>query len=242
LGLAFHHGSVPNFPSIVSVVDINPVVVVALLMLMLSLLSLWDHPLLSASMHITKTVVHASVTIPLIQKAVILETHNTPYVKTGYPVEQPSSFELAAGEWSIELEYSAVCHSDLHICHADWANKSTLPLIGGHEGIGCVVGVGDCVGIKWIGLTCVDNWALMQHWSWCCLYTNFTKTPTHHVICWSLYHMCRVAWAHPQHKSHDLWLILNSMPAQPSMFNHNNHNRYHNNGGIRKIQGNLSKT
>ena len=112
----------------------------------------------------------APITIPLTQKAAILEDHNTPYIiKTDYPVKQPS--ELAAGECLIKLEYSGVCHSDLHICKGDWKNKSKLPLIGGHEGIGRVVAigehsggtavkVGDRVGIKWIGNVCgqyVDN-------------------------------------------------------------------------------------
>ena len=103
------------------------------------------------------------ITIPLTQKAAILEAHNAPYVvKTDYPVKQPS--ELAPGECLIKLEYSGVCHSDLHIRNADWANKSKLPLIGGHEGIGRVVAigahsgttvkVGDRVGVKWIGSVC----------------------------------------------------------------------------------------
>jgi alcohol dehydrogenase, propanol-preferring len=103
------------------------------------------------------------ITIPLTQKAAILEAHNAPYVvKTDYPVKQPS--ELSPGECLIKLEYSGVCHSDLHIRNADWANKSKLPLIGGHEGIGRVVAigahsestvkVGDRVGVKWIGNVC----------------------------------------------------------------------------------------
>jgi propanol-preferring alcohol dehydrogenase len=103
------------------------------------------------------------ITIPLTQKAAILEAHSTPYVvKTDYPVKQPS--ELAAGECLIKLEYSGVCHSDLHIRNADWANKLKPPLIGGHEGIGRVVAIGahsgstvkigDRVGVKWIGNVC----------------------------------------------------------------------------------------
>ena len=103
------------------------------------------------------------ISIPLTQKAAILETHNAPYVvKTDYPVKQPS--ELAGGECLIKLEYSGVCHTDLHIRNADWANKSKLPIIGGHEGIGRVVAigahtastvkVGDRVGVKWIGNVC----------------------------------------------------------------------------------------
>jgi len=105
----------------------------------------------------------AAATIPLTQKAAILESHNTPYVvKTDYPVKQPS--ELAPGECLIKLEYTGVCHSDLHVRNGDWASKSKLPLIGGHEGIGHVVAIGehsattvkigDRVGVKWIGNVC----------------------------------------------------------------------------------------
>lgn len=104
-----------------------------------------------------------SLTIPLTQKAAILEAHNAPFViKTDHPVKQPS--ELAPGECLIKLEYSGVCHSDLHVRNADWARKSKLPLIGGHEGIGRVVAIGahsgstvkigDRVGVKWIGNVC----------------------------------------------------------------------------------------
>ena len=103
------------------------------------------------------------ITIPLSQKAAILEAHNAPYVvKTDHPVKKPS--ELATGECLIKMEYTGVCHSDLHIRNADWANKSKLPLIGGHEGIGRVVAIGahsgstvkigDRVGVKWIGNVC----------------------------------------------------------------------------------------
>jgi propanol-preferring alcohol dehydrogenase len=87
------------------------------------------------------------LTIPLTQKAATLEDHNAPIV--------------VIGECLIKLEHS-VCHSDLYIRNADWAKKSKLPLIGGHEfGIGRVgsigahtasaIKVGDRVGIKWIG-------------------------------------------------------------------------------------------
>ena len=104
-----------------------------------------------------------SLTIPLTQKAANLEAHNAPFVvKTDHPVKQPS--ELALGECLIKLEYSGVCHSDLHVRNADWARKSKLPLIGGHEGIGRVVAIGahsgstvkigDRVGVKWIGNVC----------------------------------------------------------------------------------------
>jgi len=102
--------------------------------------------------------------IPLTQKAAILEDYEKDIViKTDHPVVQPS--ELKPNECLIKLEFSGVCHSDLHIRKADWSKKSILPLVGGHEGIGRVVAIGDDshaggvkigdrVGVKWIGGVC----------------------------------------------------------------------------------------
>ncbi|KAF4615528.1 hypothetical protein D9613_003506 [Agrocybe pediades] len=106
---------------------------------------------------------NATVEIPKTQKAAVLEEFKQPYtIKTDHPVKQPS--ELAPGECLVKLEYSGVCHSDLHIRDNDWTRPSKLPLVGGHEGIGRVVAigehsntpvkVGDRVGIKWIGKVC----------------------------------------------------------------------------------------
>ncbi|TFK35454.1 mannitol-1-phosphate dehydrogenase M1PDH1 [Crucibulum laeve] len=106
----------------------------------------------------------AKLIIPQTQKAAVLEDFNQDYVlKTDHPVKQPS--ELLPGECLVKLEYSGVCHSDLHIKKADWSRKGNLPLIGGHEGIGHVVAIGDHsgqnvikigdrVGLKWIANIC----------------------------------------------------------------------------------------
>lgn len=101
--------------------------------------------------------------IPKTQRAAVLEDFASPYaIKTDHPVKRPS--ELAPGECLVKLEYSGVCHSDLHVRNADWPTKAKLPLVGGHEGIGRVVAVGehstsnvkvgDRVGIKWIANVC----------------------------------------------------------------------------------------
>ena len=104
------------------------------------------------------------MTIPTTQRAAVIEAFNAPYtIKSDHPVKQAS--QLSAGQCLVKLEYAGVCHSDLHVRNADWANKPNLPLVGGHEGIGRVVAiggsdhdgsvkVGDRVGIKWIGNVC----------------------------------------------------------------------------------------
>ncbi|KIM49856.1 hypothetical protein M413DRAFT_438976 [Hebeloma cylindrosporum] len=105
----------------------------------------------------------ANTNIPKTQKAAVLEDFASPYaIKADHPVKQPS--ELAPGECLVKLEYTGVCHSDLHIRNAEWAVNAQLPLVGGHEGIGRVVAigehstgnvkVGDRVGIKWIANVC----------------------------------------------------------------------------------------
>lgn len=116
-----------------------------------------------ATPHTLAMAASNAIVIPKTQKAAILEAFKQPYtIKTDYPVTQPS--ELTPGECLIKLEYTGVCHSDLHIRDNDWSNPSKLPLVGGHEGIGRVVAIGehsntsvklgDRVGIKWIGKVC----------------------------------------------------------------------------------------
>ena len=45
----------------------------------------------------------------------------------------------------VKVDYSGVCHTDLHAARGDWPVKPTPPFIPGHEGVGHVVAVGDAV-------------------------------------------------------------------------------------------------
>ncbi|KAG6806937.1 hypothetical protein H0H93_002196, partial [Arthromyces matolae] len=95
-------------------------------------------------------------------KAAVLNGLDEKYIiRDDYPVKQPS--ELQPGECLVKIEYSGVCHSDLHIKQGGWRKKPVLPLIGGHEAVGRVVAIGehsqpghgtvkigDRVGLKWI--------------------------------------------------------------------------------------------
>ena len=56
-----------------------------------------------------------------------------------------------------------VCHTDLHAWKGDWPLVAKMPLVGGHEGAGVVVAVGELVddiqvgdhaGIKWLNSSC----------------------------------------------------------------------------------------
>ncbi|KAF9442535.1 mannitol-1-phosphate dehydrogenase M1PDH1 [Macrolepiota fuliginosa MF-IS2] len=110
------------------------------------------------------TTASPKFTIPKTQRAAVLHTLKSPYtLETNWPVTQPS--ELKPGQCLVKLEYTGVCHSDLHIRNVDWGREPIIPLVGGHEGVGVVVAIGegtygsavkigDRVGLKWIADIC----------------------------------------------------------------------------------------
>lgn len=98
------------------------------------------------------------MTIPTTQKAVIFETNGGPLLYKDIEVPKPKSNELL-----IHVKYSGVCHTDLHAWKGDWPLDTKLPLVGGHEGAGEVVAmgenvvgweIGDLAGIKWLNSSC----------------------------------------------------------------------------------------
>lgn len=63
----------------------------------------------------------------------------------------------------VRVDYSGVCHTDLHAARGDWPVKPTPPFVPGHEGVGHVVAVGagvtrvavgDLVGNAWLASAC----------------------------------------------------------------------------------------
>lgn len=63
----------------------------------------------------------------------------------------------------VRVDYSGVCHTDLHAAQGDWPVKPSPPFIPGHEGAGTVVAVGpqvtrvavgDLVGNAWLWSAC----------------------------------------------------------------------------------------
>ena len=111
----------------------------------------------------------AAPDIPATARAAIISAIGSDYtLSTSHPVPQPS--ELKPGECLVKMEYAGVCHSDLHVRKGDWPRKAPEGIVGGHEGIGRVVAigegtytgvggpggvkVGDRVGLKWIAKVC----------------------------------------------------------------------------------------
>ncbi|CCK72564.1 alcohol dehydrogenase ADH5 KNAG_0K02000 [Huiozyma naganishii CBS 8797] len=101
-----------------------------------------------------------SSSIPETQMGVIFESNGGPLEYKEIPVPKPKANELL-----INVKYSGVCHTDLHAWHGDWPLPVKLPLVGGHEGAGIVVAMGDSVknwnigdyaGIKWLNGSCMN--------------------------------------------------------------------------------------
>ena len=101
----------------------------------------------------------SSPVIPKTQKAIIFESNGGPLEYKDIPVPTPKSNEIL-----VNIKYSGVCHTDLHAWKGDWPLDTKLPLVGGHEGAGIVVAIGDNVkgwkigdyaGVKWLNGSCM---------------------------------------------------------------------------------------
>ncbi|CAE6526405.1 unnamed protein product [Rhizoctonia solani] len=111
------------------------------------------------------------LTVPLTQKAAIVERSGGPVRIVERRVAQPS--ELKSGEILVKLLYSGVCHTDVHIAQGALGEPPIQPLIGGHEGTGVIVAIGDgtttqfkvgqAVGINWPAKTCLSCEAHATH-------------------------------------------------------------------------------
>lgn len=97
--------------------------------------------------------------IPKTQHGVVFEKHGGKLEYKEIPVPKPKPNELL-----IHVLYSGVCHTDLHAWKGDWPLATKLPLVGGHEGAGVVVAmgesvkgwkIGDLAGIKWLNGSCM---------------------------------------------------------------------------------------
>jgi|SRR5579884_157840 len=89
--------------------------------------------------------------------AQLLQAARQPLVAAELPVPRP-----AAEQVLLRVRACAVCRTDLHIVDGELAHPK-LPLVPGHEIVGTVVetgaavdrfGVGDRVGVPWLGWTC----------------------------------------------------------------------------------------
>ena len=105
-------------------------------------------------------------------------------IHSDVPVKQPN--QLKPGECLIRMHCTGVCHTDLHAARGDWPVPTKTPLIGGHEGVGDIVAIGentvdspvklgDRVGIKWIAYSCVSSDYRSSHVIYCPLVSGVSS-------------------------------------------------------------------
>ncbi|EEB08063.2 alcohol dehydrogenase Adh1 [Schizosaccharomyces japonicus yFS275] len=102
----------------------------------------------------------AAAGIPRMQMGAVITKHGSPEEVEFKQIPVP---EPGPGEVLVNIKFTGVCHTDLHALHGDWPLPAKMPLVGGHEGAGYVVKVGDGVtdvklgdrvGIKWMNGSC----------------------------------------------------------------------------------------
>lgn len=109
-------------------------------------------------------------------KALVLHEHGGDVV-----VEDLHIPKLRESEVLLNMLACGLCHTDLHVINGDWEEKSMLPLIPGHEGIGEIIAfgsesirkdydlkIGDRVGVAWIYSTCLSCEYCTTGWSTLC--------------------------------------------------------------------------
>lgn len=121
----------------------------------------------------TASDVHAGgSTVPTTMMAAVVHELGGPLSIDEREVPEPGPQEAL-----VRVEYSGVCHTDLHAARGDWPVKPTPPFIPGHEGVGTVVAVGpgvtrvrvgDVVGNAWLWSACGECEYCESGWETLC--------------------------------------------------------------------------
>ncbi|QTE30674.1 zinc-dependent alcohol dehydrogenase [Pengzhenrongella sicca] len=91
-------------------------------------------------------------------RAAVVRSFSEPLSIEQVPVPVPGPHEVL-----IKVEYTGVCHTDVHAVRGEWDELAPLPLIPGHEGHGPVVAIGadvegvrigDRLGGTWVASAC----------------------------------------------------------------------------------------
>ena len=91
-------------------------------------------------------------------RAAVVRSFTDPLVVEELDVPSPGPHEAL-----VKVDYTGVCHTDLHAARGDWPVKPAPPFVPGHEGVGTVVAVGDQVTRVRVGDTVGNAWL----WSAC---------------------------------------------------------------------------
>jgi propanol-preferring alcohol dehydrogenase len=91
-------------------------------------------------------------------KAAVVTDFGSPLELQDVAVPEPG-----AGQVLVRIEFTGLCHTDIHAAHGDWPVKPIPPFIPGHEGIGIIEklgeavterAIGDRVAVAWLGYAC----------------------------------------------------------------------------------------
>ena len=106
-------------------------------------------------------------------KAAVVRQFGEPLVIEDRPIPDPG-----AGQVTVRMEASGLCHTDIHAANGDWPVKPTPPFVPGHEGVGTVhavgegvsgVAEGDVVAVPWLGYACGTCRYCLTGWETLCL-------------------------------------------------------------------------
>lgn len=110
--------------------------------------------------------------MPEMMKAAVVRDLGAPLVVEERPVPVPGPHEAL-----VKVDYSGVCHTDLHAARGDWPVRPAPPFVPGHEGAGRVVAVGsevrgvregDRLGNAWLATACGTCTDCLRGWETLC--------------------------------------------------------------------------
>lgn len=96
--------------------------------------------------------------MPETMRAAVVRDLGSPLVVEERPLPVPGPHQAL-----VEVEYTGVCHTDLHAARGDWPVRPVPPFVPGHEGVGRVVALGpdvhdvregDRLGNAWLATAC----------------------------------------------------------------------------------------
>ncbi|SDS61664.1 alcohol dehydrogenase, propanol-preferring [Paraoerskovia marina] len=106
-------------------------------------------------------------------RAAVVDSFTAPLTVKDVEIPTPGPNEAL-----VKVDYTGVCHTDLHAAHGDWPAKPQPAFIPGHEGVGTVVAVGDqvtrvsvgdVVGNAWLWSACGECEYCETGWETLCL-------------------------------------------------------------------------
>ena len=106
-------------------------------------------------------------------KAAVVTSFHAPLELQELPTPRPGP-----GKVLVRIEYSGLCHTDIHAANGDWPAKPVPPFTPGHEGIGIVEehgsgvtapALGSRVAIAWLATACGHCRSCIGGWETLCL-------------------------------------------------------------------------